>query len=598
VAQPRRPDPQESAAAAAAVQRAADAEILRALKEAYKDVNRRLGQLASAGNTSLERSRLLAIKQAILNGQAEVFAKTGKVIERRRVEAAARAIQVAGRYDEVAFAAVGREQEARALAMGLEATEARAIDTLVARVTGDRIPLSQKVYRSQTWAGNRLENRINSGLARGLSAEQMARELREFVNPNTPGGTRYAAMRLARTEINNAYHAMAIRAAQMKPWIKKVEWHTSRSHVRKDICDTLDGRLFTPDEVPPKPHPQCFCYITPVVDDDDEAFLDQLVAGDFDDFLDEFAARQGIPVGDRTALSGPAAPVEVVPATPAKKAAPRKAARKAPAKKAAKAVPAKATPAATEAATAPPATLQVPTPTRGRNMLQEIIDHLSQYDTGGFMLSGAAVDSPYVQATRDTGPTDKLLTLIARNQGYGLPTVTDRDEVSRLVDQGGYTEGFRGTKNHYNLSAERQMDQLRHDPDFELGTGIYGNGMYVSEMGEVADQFAGRTPGVKPIGKGNGRTIRMAISPAARFIDWTTLRREHMLFGEQLQRQGVHRAIIDMFYDPSIYAAALGYDGIYVEDEGDGAFIEGMQRNRKQWVIFNREVLVLERENG
>lgn len=293
MAQPlRRPDPQDSSAAAARVQRKADAEIMRVLKEAVKEINHRLARLSGTQPAELERSRLLAIKQSILQSQAEIFRETGRIVSARRAEAAARAIQVAGRYDAVAFAAVGREADARVLAAGLEATEARAIDTLVARVTQTRMPLSERVYRANAWADNQLDRRINSGLARGLSADQMAAELRRFVNPNTPGGTRYAAMRLARTEIGNAYHAMAIRAAELKPWVKKVEWHTSKSHVRKDECDALNGRLFVPSDTPPKPHPQCMCYITPVVDDDDEAFLDALVAGDFDEFLDQFAARQ------------------------------------------------------------------------------------------------------------------------------------------------------------------------------------------------------------------------------------------------------------------------------------------------------------------
>lgn len=551
-----KPKPQDSSAAYARVQRKADAEILRALRDAAKDVNARLRRLAGTGAAELERSRLLAIKQTILQGQAEVFEKTGRIIEQRRAEAAARAIQVSGRYDEVAFEAVGREAEARALARGLEATEARAIDTLVARVTGSRVPLAQRVYNSRAWAGQQLERRINSALARGLNAEQFAAEIRRYVNPNTPGGTRYAALRLARTEINNAYHAMAIRAAQLKPWVTKVEWHTSKSHARKDICDQLNGRLFAPDEVPAKPHPQCMCYITPVVDEDDDDFLDRLVEGEFDDFLDQYGASQGVDTSSR-----PTPGQEIVPATPA------------------------------EAVPAGPQALQIPTPTRGRDMVQEILEDVSQYDTGGFFLSAASIDSPYVQATRDSGPTDKLLTLIAKQQGYRTPTVADRETVSQLVQQG-WTEGHRGTKNHHTITAERQMEQLRTSEDFELGTGIYGNGMYVSEDSRVADQFAGRGTG------GSGVTVRMAISPNARFADWATFKNEHKQFMHELHVSKVHKAIIDMFYDPGVYAAALGYDGVYVEDEGDGAYIEGFRRNRKQWVIFNREVLVVERENG
>lgn len=326
------PEPQETLQAYVRIQRAADAEILRALKQAYKDVNAQLGRMARSGASEMDRARALAIKQSILLAQAEVFERTGKIIERRRVEAAARAIQVSGRYDEVAFAAVGRERDARAVAEGLEATEARAIDAVEARLSGaSRILLSQRVYRTRDWSSGMLERRINSALARGLNAQQFAREIQPLVNPNTPGGPRYAALRLARTEINNAYHAMAVRAAQAKPWVKKVEWHLSKSHPKVpgkvEVCETLAGRMFSPEEVPLKPHPQCMCYITPVVDADDDAFLDDLVGGAFDDFLDEFAEQHGLEAGPAFGNTNPvregtdvtpelATPEEIAPAPP------------------------------------------------------------------------------------------------------------------------------------------------------------------------------------------------------------------------------------------------------------------------------------------
>lgn len=296
------PDPEDYHRAYAGVQRAADADVLRLLRDAYKDVNRQIGRLATQRGTGVDvrRSQLLAIKKSILENQAEVFARTGKVIQRRRVEAAARAIQVMGRYDEFVFALGGREQDAQALTESLEETEVRAIDVAIARMTGSATPLSRRVYRTQAWNEERLERRINSALARGLNAQEFAREIRDFVNPRTPGGTRYAAMRLARTEINNAFHAIQIHNATMKPWVKGLKWHLSDSHPRTDECNELDGNIFSPEETPKKPHPQCLCYVTPEVNaegedpEDDDAFLDALVGGQYDGFLDEFAARHNL----------------------------------------------------------------------------------------------------------------------------------------------------------------------------------------------------------------------------------------------------------------------------------------------------------------
>lgn len=294
------PQPEEHLAAYAGVQRAADREILAALRLAYRDVGRELGKLGQQrGPASLERQRLLAVKKAILEAQAEFYDKAGDIIAKRRVEAAARAIKVSARYDEAVFARAGREDDLRALSESLEETEARAPERMIARMTGSRLPLSERVYRTRAYTQGLLERRINSGLARGLSAQELAREVRDLVNPNTPGGVRFAALRLARTEINNAYHAMAIRAAELKPWVTYLEWHTSDSHVRLDKCDQLNKQTFTPADTPRKPHPQCMCYVTEITGDpdksdeeNDDAFLDDLVSGLFDNFLDSYGANQ------------------------------------------------------------------------------------------------------------------------------------------------------------------------------------------------------------------------------------------------------------------------------------------------------------------
>lgn len=302
------PEPKDYLAAYIGVQRPTDAAILRMLKDAFKDVNAQLGRLQRerGAGAEIRRDQLRAIKRSILENQADVFRRLGKIIETRRVEAAARAIRVQGRYDERVFALGGRRADARALTEALETTETRAIDVAIARMTGSSVPLSQRVYRAEAWSSGRLERRIDSALARGLSAEEFAREVRDFVNPRTPGGTRYAALRLARTELNNAFHAIAIREAQRKPWIKAMKWHLSSSHPRRatagdiEACEALAGRLFAPEDVPRKPHPQCLCYITPEVNaqgsdpEDDGQFLDDLVAGNFDDFLQDVIGRHNL----------------------------------------------------------------------------------------------------------------------------------------------------------------------------------------------------------------------------------------------------------------------------------------------------------------
>lgn len=564
------PQPEDHLAAYAAVQRAADREILAELRNAFRDTTRQLSVLARDGR-EMERARVLAVRKAILEEQAKFYERMGNVVQRRRVEAAARAIQVSGRYDEAVFRRAGREEDLRALSESLEETEAKAPEALVARLSpgGSRMDLSQRVYRTQAYTKGLLERRINSALTRGLTAQEFAREVRDLINPNTPGGVRFAALRLARSEINNAYHAMAIRAAELKPWVTGMQWHTSDSHSRPDKCDQLNKEIFSPPtETPLKPHPQCMCYVTQVIGDPDKSdeendddFLDDLVSGLFDDFLDDHGANNGGASEPDTSfeledMAGnlPQAPV------------------------------------------AEPAAL--PQHRSGRNMLDEILASVRRHERPGeAFLADSAEGDPYLNVASDfSRPGDILLGFIARQQGYGLPRVGDSDDIDRAVATG-HTEAFRGTQNYRTASASQQMDELRESEDFVLGYGIYGNGIYVSEDSRAADQYAGRTPGVKPIGKGKGVAVRMAISPTARFADWNALRPEHEAFLNGLSAEGVNPSIIGLFMDISIYAAALGYDGMYIPDQDDGAYIPGDPGPRRQWAIYNREVLIVERTN-
>ena len=106
-------------------------------------------------------------------------------------------------------------------------------------------------------------------------------------------------MRLARSEINNAFHAVAVQQAQDKPWVHAMQWHLSRSHPKPDLCDEyakenkfdLGAGIFRKADIPRKPHPHCFCYVTPV-QLDEEDFLDQLTSGSFDRYLEEQRAMR------------------------------------------------------------------------------------------------------------------------------------------------------------------------------------------------------------------------------------------------------------------------------------------------------------------
>jgi hypothetical protein len=158
------------------------------------------------------------------------------------------------------------------------------IDAVAAR-TANGLPLSTAVYHTQKLAEGWVDRKVHTGLLLGKSAKDIARDVRDLIRPDTPGGVSYAAMRLARTEINNAYHTLTVQRQVAKPWVAELEWHLSRSHPRRDPCDALVGR-HAKAHVPAKPHPQCFCYVTQVPVDED-TWIDNFVAGHYDGYLDE-----------------------------------------------------------------------------------------------------------------------------------------------------------------------------------------------------------------------------------------------------------------------------------------------------------------------
>lgn len=287
------PEPQEWITAYARVQKITDREVLAVLRQAARDVNRQLKILSEQEGigAAVRRDQLAVIKRNLLREQAVIFRRLGDIISARRLDAAARAVQMGSAIDSALLEAAGRTGQASALrTMALRGLE-ETVNTAMVRMAQSQIPLAERIYRTRIWMDGRLDRMINSALSRGLTAREFAKEAQDWFRPDTPGGIRYASMRLARSEINNAFHAVSVNQAAEKPWIDKMKWHLSRSHPKPDICDSYahggtrgDG-IYAPRDVPRKPHPHCFCYVTPEAPDEDE-FLDNLVSGKYNSYLD------------------------------------------------------------------------------------------------------------------------------------------------------------------------------------------------------------------------------------------------------------------------------------------------------------------------
>lgn len=287
------PEPREWLTAYARVQSVTDREILRVLRDANADITRMLREMASRPGigAAVRREQLQTVKRNLLREQAVIFRRIGDIITARRLEAASRVVALEMRIAGVLLTGAGRSDLIDPLREGLLRGLERTVEVAVTRMTQSRFPLAERIYKTRLWMDGRVERMVNSALVRGLSVREFAAEARDFFAHNTPGGVRYASLRLARSEINNAYHAIAVNHAAEAPWVEGVRWYLSGSHPKPDICDDLANRdlglgpgVYRPRDVPRKPHPQCFCYVTPIVVDEDR-FLDSLIAGRYDDYI-------------------------------------------------------------------------------------------------------------------------------------------------------------------------------------------------------------------------------------------------------------------------------------------------------------------------
>lgn len=155
-----------------------------------------------------------------------------------------------------------------------------------------RIDLSPRVYRNADLAAGRIDRIVNRGIAQNKSAREIARSVRHLIRPDTPGGVSYSAMRLGRTELNNAFHATSVQAYDANPFVHAAKWTLSGSHPREDVCDELaesdadklGAGVFKVEHIPSKPHPNCLCFTTAITIGQD-AFNERLLAGDFDPWL-------------------------------------------------------------------------------------------------------------------------------------------------------------------------------------------------------------------------------------------------------------------------------------------------------------------------
>lgn len=272
------------------VESKANLEVRAVLEQAERDITKRLAALGDETfSDGVRRAQLNLALKAVRENLTQTFGSVTDIIRNRQETAAVAAID-AGLFDQRGILkklfpdVVNR----RNYADSLRETATRNIQATIVRVLETQQPLSGRVWKTNALANGLVSKAVNNALARGDSAQKLAKEISGLVNPNVPGGVSYAAMRLARTEINNAFHAQSILDAQQKPWLDQMRWNLSKVHAEDpgDACELYAQiGLFNKERVPPKPHPNCRCFVTAEIPDYQE-FEDNLVLGHYNQYID------------------------------------------------------------------------------------------------------------------------------------------------------------------------------------------------------------------------------------------------------------------------------------------------------------------------
>jgi hypothetical protein len=289
-------------------QRRADRDLARLLLSAANDAEARV--LARAGSNisaRVQRAQLTLVAQELRQQVVELWPQVDNVVRQGILNSADAAARAESLLTNSLYNAAGIPAAEMAAAVRQQARQ--GAENLYSRKVVGR-DLSQRVYRTSVGAQGMVQGAVNKAIAQGRSWRSLASDVKGLINPRVPGGVSYAAERLARTEMNNAFHETQKRMAQPNPFITGMQWHLSSSHPEGDICDSLAGDdhegmgpgVFSKQNVPSKPHPQDLCYLAPVTVDEDE-FVRNFHKGKYDEYLDDIVEDMPVPMSRTLAES-------------------------------------------------------------------------------------------------------------------------------------------------------------------------------------------------------------------------------------------------------------------------------------------------------
>ncbi len=195
------------------------------------------------------------------------------------------------------------------------------------------------------------------------------------------------------------------------------------------------------------------------------------------------------------------------------------------------------------------------------------------------------------------GRNDKMLQEIMTEGGRDhVPKVVSKDEMAKLKEEG-WTISYRGTK---GAVSNGEADQFRNGTNY-AGSGILGNGIYVSVTDTQLENYQGRPEvnndfsfGVS-MGYSDGAPLmQVAIPPNARSINVEDLKAERYKFQKDLEEkrnngqmtQAKFEAAIKMTQDLGRFGTLMNYDAIM-----------STELQQTYMCVLNRSILAVREDN-
>lgn len=154
------------------------------------------------------------------------------------------------------------------------------------KVYEDRKGLDKRLWSCTNTSGEKIEDAVVSCMAEGMSAAEMAENLKQFAMGGHhtwsrnkireklgsgyarkySGGLDYESLRLARTTITHQSQIETINTKKVNPYMGGVKWHSNHEAGRTcDLCNERDGHIFIVDKDDiPLDHPNGACWLEPV----------------------------------------------------------------------------------------------------------------------------------------------------------------------------------------------------------------------------------------------------------------------------------------------------------------------------------------------